>query len=46
MSDYAMFELEIMPLGLVVKRNHEDFLRLKDLLSRQYPARLLPYLEK
>lgn len=45
MPDYVMYHLEVHPLGVVCKRNYDDFLKLKNILSAMYPGLKLSYLE-
>ena len=45
MPDYVMFTLHVKPLGINVKRNYEDFQRLRTTLAKHYPGFKLSYLE-
>lgn len=46
MPDYAMYHIHVYPLDIVVKRNYEDFARLRDTLSKLFPGTKLSFLEK
>lgn len=41
-----MYFLTVKPIGLVCKRNYEDFTKLRAALEKVYPGVQLPYLEK
>ena len=45
MPDYTMYIIKIQPLDISLKRNYEDFQRLRETLVRLFPATKLPYLE-
>lgn len=44
MPDYVMYTLKVQPLNLTIKRNYEDFVRLRQSLSDFYPGIKLAYL--
>ena len=42
--DYAMYNIKIIPLGIEIKRNYDDFSKLKTNLAKFFPGIHLPYL--
>lgn len=46
MPDYVMYSIRIIPSNTLVKRNYEDFSRLRQALADFYPGYKLAYLEK
>lgn len=45
MPDYAMYHIRVLPLNILIKRNYDDFSRLKSTLEKLFPASKLAYLE-
>ena len=41
-----MYSIKVIPLEITIKRNYEDFSRLRNALSLFYPGIKLAYLEK
>ena len=44
-SNYAMYHMKVVPLGIECKRNYDDFYKLKDNLKKFFPGHHIPYLE-
>ena len=44
MPDYTMYHVKITPLNINLKRNYEDFERLKNTLKKLFPGIKLAYL--
>lgn len=45
MPDYAMYHIKIIPLDILIKRNYEDFSKLRLTLQKLFPGIKLAYLE-
>ena len=41
-SSYISFKIETKPIGWVVNRRFNDFLKLRDILAMTYPCHLIP----
>lgn len=41
-----MYNMHVSPMGIICKRNYEDFTKLKATLEKFYPGTQMPYLEK
>ena len=46
MPDYVMYAMRVQPLNLPLKRNYEDFSRLRDTLAKLFPGTKLAHLER
>lgn len=45
MPDYAMYQIRVLPLNILIHRNYEDFSRLRLTLVKLFPGTKLAYLE-
>ena len=45
-ADYIMYNAKVLPSDKIIKRNYQDFLKLRNTLNKLYPGIQLPYLEK
>ena len=43
-SNYAMYHIKVSPLNLELKRNYDDFSKLRDNLKKFFPGHHVPYL--
>lgn len=45
-SNYLMYNMKVLPMGTICKRNYDDFAKFRSTLQKFYPGIQLPYLEK
>lgn len=39
-----MYHIKVVPINLTIKRNYEDFIKLRDNLTKFFPGYQIPYL--
>ena len=42
--NYTMYHIKVVPINLTIKRNYEDFIKLRDNLTKFFPGYQIPYL--